>query len=336
MRSAGRRGSRILAAALALGLAASAAGLFARTASAQAPASADGARQLERLRTALEAGRTAEVIPELTQLASEGSVRATIWLAKVRLEQGRPTDAMALLEGALEAAPHAEALLRDYARAALAGQAPSAAASALERLLHLFPDHGRYAYMLGVTRLQLGDPVAAESALRIATTRLEPPDRALLALGVVQNKLKRFDDARRSLRQSLALEPGEPEAMAGLAEALHGLGELDAAERQARLTLEAAPDHGTGHLLSGRVAMYRGEYEKAATALETAVAVDPEEPRAHYQLGLAYARLGDTEKSKRQLDRYKQVLDAVEAQLTAGAPDDSRAAGPSATRETPQ
>ncbi|MEO1082674.1 MAG: tetratricopeptide repeat protein [Acidobacteriota bacterium] len=320
-----RRGIWLSAALLAFSLAATTPG-----ASAQGSTPGDRAQQLERVRQALQAGRTAEAVPELTRLASEGSVRATVWLARIELEQGRPTDAMVLLEQALEAAPHAEVPLRDYARAALAGQAPSSAASALERLLHLFPDHGRYAYMLGVTRLQLGDPVAAETALQVAAVRLEPPDRALLALGVVQNKLKRFDDARRSLRQSLALKPGEPEAMAGLAEALHGLGELDAAERQARRTLEAAPGHGTAHLVIGLVAMDRSDFETAASALEAAVAVDPEEPRAHYQLGLAYARLGDMEKSKRQLDLYKEVLDAVEAQLVGGAATD-----PGAERKTP-
>jgi Tfp pilus assembly protein PilF len=60
--------------------------------------------------------------------------------------------------------------------------------------------------------------------------------------------------------------------------------------------------------------MKQGRYEEARELLETAAAGDPDSPKVHYQLSLAYARLDDRARSEEHLERYRQALDDVARQ----------------------
>ena len=50
-------------------------------------------------------------------------------------------------------------------------------------------------------------------------------------------------------------------------------------------------------------------------ALERAAAADPDSPKAHYQLSLAYARLGDDGRVRTQVEIYREKLRAMEARM---------------------
>ena len=50
----------------------------------------------------------------------------------------------------------------------------------------------------------------------------------------------------------------------------------------------------------------RGELDLARQRLEKAVDLAPDAPTVHYQLGLLYRRLGQTEKAKEHLGKSKQ------------------------------
>ncbi len=113
----------------------------------------------------------------------------------------------------------------------------------------------------------------------------------------------------------LEREPDNVEALAALAEAEEGLGELDAADTHAARALTAAPDHPTANLVVGMVLMKRDRYQEARTALERAAAADADSPKVYYQLSLACARLGDNEGSARNRSIYQQKLRAAETRL---------------------
>jgi Tfp pilus assembly protein PilF len=60
------------------------------------------------------------------------------------------------------------------------------------------------------------------------------------------------------------------------------------------------------------VRMKQQRFGEARDALLKAVAVDPRSPKAHYQLSLAYARLGDEASSERHRELYQQKLREIE------------------------
>ena len=71
--------------------------------------------------------------------------------------------------------------------------------------------------------------------------------------------------------------------------------------------MRARPDHAAAHAALGAAYREEGDYAGARTELERAVELDPEDLRANYQLGLVYAKLGDTERAKKMFARADEL-----------------------------
>jgi tetratricopeptide (TPR) repeat protein len=249
--------------------------------------------------------------------AQDGSVQALMQLARQQSSAGQATDALETLRKARALAPNAEEVLSAYARTALVARSPMPAIPVLEALTRMCADVADYHYLLGVALLQAGDPVSATDPLRVAE-RLEP-NRALtsIALGLVYNERKLFADARPFLLRGLELQPDSLEAIAALAETEEGLDNLDAAEAHARKVLAASSDNAPAQIVLATVFMKRGRFDEARDALLAAVAADPTLQKAHYQLSLVYARLGDDANSKKHVELYQRALREREERLRA-------------------
>jgi predicted Zn-dependent protease len=166
--------------------------------------------------------------------------------------------------------------------------------------------------------------LAGLNVLLVTIDTLPVHNLTLIALGIALNNRKMFDDARPRLLRAPDREPDNVEALAAMAETEEGLGDLDAADRQAGRALAAAPTHPTANLVVGMVLMKRGRYAEARDALERAATADPDSPKVYYQLSLAYARLGNAAQASRHQELYQQKLRAVEARIeeirSAGVP----------------
>lgn len=280
------------------------------------PAPPDRAATLERAARAAAEGRRAEAERLYRDAATRfRSVRAMVELARLQTADGRTADALRTLGHARERAPHSEDVLSAYAQVALTARAPVPAAEVLAPLARMCPTVAAYRYRLGVALLQAGDVTGAVESLRLAQ-ELEP-DRplTLAALGLALVSAKRYAEAKPLLARSLDLEPDGVEALAALAEAEEGLGELDAAEDHASRALARQPDHPTANLALGMVRMKQDRYADARAPLERAARADL--PKAHYQLSLAYARLGEDALSERSRALYAARLSEVEARMKA-------------------
>jgi tetratricopeptide (TPR) repeat protein len=243
------------------------------------------------------------------------SVEALLQLARLQSSRKDAAGALESLRRARALAPNSEDVLSASAQVALAVRAPVPAILALEPLTRMCPTVAQYSYLLGVALMQAGDMPAAVEPLQQAE-RLEP-DRALtlVALGLALNGRKLYADAKPALLHALQLEPDNVEAVAALAEAEDGLGELADAEAHAQRALAAAGGHATANLVMGLVRMKQERYAEARDALERAVAGDPGSPKAHYQLSLAYARLGDEVSARKHVELYQRKLAEIEERV---------------------
>lgn len=284
----------------------------------QAPEASGAARDraLEQAAAEVQAGRRAEAKALLASAAERfSSVKALMQLARLQSGDGNATGALAALDRARALAPNAEEVLSAIAQVSLGARAPVPAILVLEPLTRLAPTVPQHHYLFGVALMQAGDMPAAVEALREAE-RLEPAHALTsIALGIAFNNRKMFGDARPVLLRVLEREPDNVEAIAALAEAEEGLGDLDAADTHAARALAAAPGHPTANLVVGMVLMKRDRYAEARAALERAATADAESPKVYYQLSLACARLGDTQGASRNRDLYQQKLRAMEARI---------------------
>jgi tetratricopeptide (TPR) repeat protein len=247
--------------------------------------------------------------------ARSESVRDLVQRARAEAGRKETPAALQTLKRALALAPNSEDVLAAYAQVSLAARAPVPAILALEPLTRMCPTVAQYHYLLGVALMQAGDMEAAELSLREAE-KIEP-DRALtlVALGLALNSRKRYQEARPFLERGVEREPDNVEAMAALAESEEGLGDPASAEAHARRALERAPANGTANLVIGLLRMKQERYTEARDALERAVAADPAAAKTHYQLSLAFARLGDETSSRQHLEIYRQRLREIEERL---------------------
>jgi tetratricopeptide (TPR) repeat protein len=235
------------------------------------------------------------------------SVRALLQLARLQARRGQTEAAAKMVGRARQIAPNSEEVLAAHARVSLSAGAPVVAIRALEALIRIHPTVSEYSYLLGVARLQIGDMGGAVEALELSLA-LEP-GRPLpwVALGSALVLQKQYEKAREALRRSLRLDPESTEALAALAEAEEGLGEYDQAEEHAAQALARQANHPRALMALGLVRMRQLRYEEARDVFLQTVSHEPGLSKAHYQLSLAFVRLGDRESSEKHLELYRSA-----------------------------
>jgi tetratricopeptide (TPR) repeat protein len=277
----------------------------------------------EALNAALQRADEAFAAKKLDEAASlyaaiadkQASVRALLGLARTATQRGEPRRSLETLRRALVLAPNSEEVLSAYARVALAARAPVTAILTLEPLARVLPSVMEYHYLLGVALMQAGDMPSAVFALQDALA-LEPNRSVtLVALGLAFNSQKLYAEARQPLLRSLEIEPDNLEGLAALAESEDGTDELASAETHAERVLAREPHNAIANLVMGLVRMKQDRFADARNYLERAIAADPLSGRAHYQLSLACARLGDAAGQEKHLALYRSVQQEVAERL---------------------
>jgi TolB-like protein/class 3 adenylate cyclase/Flp pilus assembly protein TadD len=114
--------------------------------------------------------------------------------------------------------------------------------------------------------------------------------------------------ARRFFERALALDPGNIEAMVGLARVDHNLGaslmtddrsvQLAAAETTITKVLSLAPKHASAHAILGAVKIFTKRAAQSIAEFEQALALDRNLARAHALIGLAKLFLGRGEETE--------------------------------------
>jgi tetratricopeptide (TPR) repeat protein len=243
--------------------------------------------------------------------AQTDSVRALLQVARRQASEGSAAAALDTLRKARARAPNAEDVLSAYAQMAIASRQPIVAVEVLEPLARMCPSVPQYQYMLGVAYMQAGAILASVDALRAAEA-LDPGNaRVLAALGIALNTRKLHGEAQPVLARSIEIEPENVEAIAALAEAEEGLGD-PLAETHAMRALAMNPAHATANYVLGVVRMRQQKYDEARDALLKAIASDQQMARAHYQVSLAYSRLGDEAQARVHVELYQQQMQALE------------------------
>lgn len=278
----------------------------------------DRAALLKEAASAADAGRRDEAKRLLRTAADRyESVQALLLLARLQSGDGDAAGALESLKRARALAPNAEDVLSAQAQVALAARMPVPAVSTLESLVRLCPTVAQYQYLLGVGLMSAGDSIAAVESLKRADA-LEPNrPLTLTALGLAYNNQKLFAEAKTALTRALEVDPSGTEALAAVAEAEAGLGDLAAAETHASAALAKAARNPGANLVIGMVRMAQQRYTEARDALTAAVAADPRSPKPEYQLSLVFARLGDEARSQEHVKLYQQKLRQMEADVKA-------------------
>jgi Flp pilus assembly protein TadD len=165
---------------------------------------------------------------------------------------------------------------------------------------------GRCGRQLAAYELSEGAQECFEKAARAAP---EDP-RWPYYLGAAAQKRSNLDAARSFFERALALKPGDPPTLRRLGELDLAAGRLAAAQARFEQLLARDPNDQAFAAAAqdglGRVSLQNGETQKAIEHFAAALALQPQASLLHYQLGMAYRKLGQTEKARLHLSAYGQ------------------------------
>jgi tetratricopeptide (TPR) repeat protein len=192
------------------------------------------------------------------------------------------------------------------------------ALKAVERAARLAPEHFDAQLALGRALYGAGDDARAARAFRSAVA-LRPSDaRARFFLATA---LERAGDAEGALAAYRELASGQPrvaEGHLGLGVLLTKRGGADAEEglKELERALALKPDLYEARVALGRALVVRGRASEAIEHLRRASELAPENPEPHYQLSLAYRRLGRSADAAAESAIVKRIH---ESRRTTGA-----------------
>jgi tetratricopeptide (TPR) repeat protein len=126
--------------------------------------------------------------------------------------------------------------------------------------------------------------------------QLEPDSaRSHILLGDIYHQLERHDDAQAEYQKALALAPGDPAALLGLASAYLSNNNNDGAIETARAGLARSPDDPELNLIMGEAMLAKNDYAGAEPCLRKALQAKPQMvSHVHALIGRVYAETGRT------------------------------------------
>ncbi len=226
-------------------------------------------------------------------------------------KQGLDEKALAYLIKARRANPNDVTTLAHFGSVCIRRDLGLDAVSALKRAHELAPLNNSVLYLLARANISLQNWQEAYDLFDSFSKRVPNFAPAYYAMGWIDRKLSRTDDARRMLEHCLALSPGMIDARYELAELELDDGQIDAAEKLLEAVLRQNPNHPKANAAMGDIMMRHGDLRGAETFLETAVRADPKLAAAHYKLSILFFREHNPQKAEAEK--------ALAATLTAQA-----------------
>jgi len=129
----------------------------------------------------------------------------------------------------------------------------------------------------------------------------------LVARGRYLTNVKRFGDARTFFEQALELDPGNGDALGGLALSLVPSGERQAAREFARRALELDPRSSDAHAALGHLARDGADLATAERHFRSSIEADTESAKARNRLARLLLELGEVDAAARQIDEAHRL-----------------------------
>jgi len=195
-------------------------------------------------------------------------------------------------------------------------QMPEKAHQFYELALSQDPSKLLYYIRLGVAEFRLQHYPAAIEVFTRGLSRF--PDNANLAflIGYANRAQGHYDDALVAFNKARAVQPENADVLANLGYIAGQRGQDEEATQLLRQAIKLDANNFAAHHDLGRLLIKLKKYDESVAILEHGVTINDKDAGIHYQLFLAYSRLGRKADADREFATFKKY----EAEATAHAP----------------
>ncbi len=186
--------------------------------------------------------------------------------------------------------------------------ADTEALATVKRAVDLVPEHFDARFTLGRALFSVGETANAASAFR-AALKLKPDDaKALFFLATALETSGDFAEAQKAYQELVTRNPHAAEGYLGLGTLLLKSGrDTEKGMQELKIALSIDPNLYEARISLGRALLVRNRAEESVPHLLRAAELAPTNPEPHYQLALAYRRLGMNDKAKEETAIVKRI-----------------------------
>jgi len=183
-----------------------------------------------------------------------------------------------------------------------------AALSSVTEAARLAPESFDAQFALGRALFGAGNPASAAVAFQRAVTLQPANSSSRFFLATALEATGDYEGARKTYSELIALQPNKAEGHLGLGVLLIKLGgentEQGIQELQKAILFN---DSYEARVTLGRAQVKAGRFSEAVENLTRAAELAPNNPEPHYQLAIAYSRLGKKAEAERASARVKEI-----------------------------
>jgi tetratricopeptide (TPR) repeat protein len=180
----------------------------------------------------------------------------------------------------------------------------SKAAALFRQATESDPLYARAFVNLGLQLARQGDLPAAEHQIQLALKLVPNDPGALTAFGMVEGKLKHYQESVQAFRQVVAGKPDSADSHLNLGIALADAYDLPGALKEFSEAMRLAPNNAAAYYNKGRALYDLDRRKEALPFLETACKLNPDYPEALYLLAVV---LGGSPQAIQVLDRLLAI-----------------------------
>ncbi|HEX4773194.1 MAG TPA: tetratricopeptide repeat protein [Bryobacteraceae bacterium] len=226
-------------------------------------------------------------------------------------KQGVDEKALAYLIRARTLAPNDPVTLTHFGAVCIRRDLGLDAQDALSRAYQLQPSNNAALYLLARAKISLQNWQQAYDLFEQLSHRASQFAPAYYAMGWLDIRLNRLEDARVQLKHALALDPSLGGAAYELAQLEFDDGQLDSAEKLLRTALAVHAGDAKANVLLGDILMRKGKLDEAETLLTAAVEHDPSLAAAHYKLSILFLRKHEPEQAEKEKSIASNLTNAA-------------------------
>ena len=189
--------------------------------------------------------------------------------------------------------------------------ADTEALKTVQRAVALAPENFDAQFTLGRALYSVGDYAAAVKAFRAALA-LKPDDaRSMFFLATALESAGDTESALSAYRNLVARQPQATEGHLGLGVLLikRGGADIEKGIEELKITVDIDPNLYEGQVTLGRALLMSKLAQESVVHLLRAAELAPGNPEPHYQLALAYRRLGLNDKAVEETAIVKRIHD---------------------------